>query len=498
MSERYEVVVVGSGAGGGVVAGELAERGRGVLLLEAGPHRTAADHMRWEARANHELWWPPAFAEPARAEDPPLIMFRGRCVGGTTVINTKVALRPCAQDYEKWHQAGGLVGDGGEPFAEADLLAHLERVEARLGVRERSDWQQCVHTVVPGFAAQGAELEPVMSYTDANCMRCGSCLQGCPTNAGKSTLNTYLHPALVQGGLELRADCDVRRIMIEDRGGGPEATGVQYAGPDGELHAVSADVVIVAAGALATPGLLIRSGVGEAVPSSRSGELIGRHLGFHAARLVLGRFDQPQDAHMVYPISAHCMKFQRDEDGGFVVEAATVQDPIGFATALCDEDGRPVWGPPLVQALRQYRYFTGLLTLVNDENTGTAWVDESGADRFSVDFNPRERERIAGSLAFAREVLAAAGAQRVFHTGVLSTHVQGSCRMGSDPDRSVVGAHGECHDVRRLFVGDSSVLPRTLSVNPSLTIMALASRLAEYLDAGEHGYFGRVTASAVV
>lgn len=70
--------------------------------------------------------------------------------------------------------------------------------------------------------------------------------------------------------------------------------------------------------------------------------------------------------------------------------------------------------------------------------------------------------------------------------------------MGSDPDRSVVGAHGECHDVRRLFVGDSSVLPRTLSVNPSLTIMALASRLAEYLDAGEHGYFGRVTASAVV
>ncbi len=76
MTERYEVVVVGSGAGGGVVAGELAERGRSVLLLEAGPHRTAADYMRWEARANHELWWPPVFAEPTRAEDPPLIMFR--------------------------------------------------------------------------------------------------------------------------------------------------------------------------------------------------------------------------------------------------------------------------------------------------------------------------------------------------------------------------------------------------------------------------------------
>jgi choline dehydrogenase-like flavoprotein len=100
-SERYDVVVVGSGAGGGVVAGELAQRGRTVLLLEAGPHKTAADYMRWEARATHELWWPLAFAEPPDPEVPPLLLFRGRCVGGTTTINTKVALRPGQQDYEK-------------------------------------------------------------------------------------------------------------------------------------------------------------------------------------------------------------------------------------------------------------------------------------------------------------------------------------------------------------------------------------------------------------
>ena len=104
-------------------------------------------------------------------------------------------------------------------------------------------------------------------------------------------------------------------------------------------------------------------------------------------------------------------------------------------------------------------------------------------------WNDVERERIAASTRFARDVLEAAGAKRVFQTGVLSTHVQGSCRMGSDPERSVVGAHAESHDVRRLFIGDGSVIPRTLSVNPSLTIMALASRLAEYLDSGEHGYW---------
>jgi choline dehydrogenase-like flavoprotein len=494
MSDRYDVIIVGSGAGGGVIAGELADRGRRVLLLEAGPHKTAADYMRWEARANHELWWPPAFAEPPGPQEPPLIMFRGRSVGGTTTINTKVALRPGAQDYEKWHAATGLLGDAGEPFAESDLLPYIERVEQRLGVRVRTDWQQCVHTVVPGFEALGARLEPVMSYTDANCMRCGACLQGCPTNAGKSTLNTYIHPAWVDGRLELRADCDVRRVLIEDHGEGPQATGVEYQGRDGEQRTVSADVVVVAAGALATPGLLLRSGVREAAGDSASSRLIGHKLGFHVARLVEGLFDERQDAHMVYPITAHCMEFQRDEDGGFIVEAATIQDPIGFATALCDEQGRPLWGEQLVELMRRYRYFTGLLTMVNDENSGTAWVDETGRDRYSFAFNERERERIERSLQFAGDVLRAAGAQRVFHTGILSTHIQGGCRMGSDPQRSVVDAHGESHDVRRLFVGDSSVVPRTLSVNPSLTIMSLASRLAGHLAGGEHGYFSGATA----
>jgi choline dehydrogenase-like flavoprotein len=485
MSPRYDVVVVGSGAGGGLIAGELAQRGRRVLLLEAGPHKTAADYMRWEARATHEMWWPLAFAEPPAPDQPPVLLFRGRCVGGTSAINTKVALRPGAQDYRKWHAASGLTNDAGQPFSEADLLPYLEKVERQLGVRERRDWQTCVHTVVPGFEAMGAELEPVMSYTDANCMRCGSCLQGCPTNAGKNSMNVYIHPPWAEGRLALEADTTVTRVLVEDG----EATGVEFATAGGELRAVDADVVVLAAGALATPGILIRSGIREAANHSPSSALIGKHLGFHAARLVEGLFAELQDAHMVYPISAHCMKFQRDEDGGFLVEASTIQDPIGFAAALCDEDGVPLWGDQLVENLKRYRYFTGLLTMVNDENSGTAWVDETGRDRYSFDFTATEQQRIEDSLSFAKDVLRASGASKVFQTGVISTHVQGSCRMGSDPERSVLDAHGESHDIKRLFVGDGSVIPRTLSVNPSLTIMALASRLADHLDGGEHGYF---------
>src|ERR1035441_4479983 len=121
MSQRWEGIVVGSGAGGGVVAAELAQSGRSVLLIETGPHGTADDYMRWEARATHDLWWPIAFAQPAAGPgEPPMPLFRGRCVGGTTTINTKVALRPCAEDYEKWHAAAGLVNERGEPLGERD------------------------------------------------------------------------------------------------------------------------------------------------------------------------------------------------------------------------------------------------------------------------------------------------------------------------------------------------------------------------------------------
>src|SRR4029077_20659839 len=105
--------------------------------------------------------------------------------------------------------------DDGEGFEPADLAPYYERVEAVLGVRERSDWTKSVRTVEAGFRALGVELEPVRSYTDANCMRCGSCLQGCPANAGKSTMNTYIHDALAAGRLELRAESRVESIVVE-------------------------------------------------------------------------------------------------------------------------------------------------------------------------------------------------------------------------------------------------------------------------------------------
>jgi choline dehydrogenase-like flavoprotein len=310
-------------------------------------------------------------------------------------------------------------------------------------------------------------------------MRCGSCLQGCPTNAGKSTLNTYIHDAWAAGLLELRAGAYVERVVIENG----EATGVEYSNGDGTLKRVDAGAVVVAGGTLNSPQILMRSGL----PDSPSSRLVGRNLGFHPARLVYGLFDEPQDAHMVYPITAHAMGNQHDEDGGFVIEATTIQDPIGFATTLEDENG-PLWGAPLVEALKGFRRWIGLLAMANDENNGSVSVDSNGVESFSADFNEREKSRTNGALEFSRNVLVEAGATSVRWTGLITTHVQGTCRMGSDPERSVVDADAQSWDVKRLYVGDGSLVPHTLSVNPSLTIMALATRLAEHLDADPHGY----------
>jgi choline dehydrogenase-like flavoprotein len=479
MSERFDVVVVGSGAGGGIVAGELAEKGRSVLLLECGPHLTAADFSRWEAKATHDLFWPIRFALIDGGLGGAVALLGGRCVGGSTTVNTKVALRAHDKDLAKWHSATGLTGNGGGAFGASDLAPHYDRVEARLGVRERNDWPRAVRTVEPAFRALGSPLESVRSYTDANCMRCGSCLQGCPTNAGKSTLNTYIHDAWAAGQLELRADSHVERVVIENG----EAKGVEYTNGDGSLERVDAGAVVVAGGTLNTPQILQRSGL----PDSPSSRQVGRNLGFHPARLVYGLFDEPQDAHMVYPITAHAMGHQHDEDGGFVVEATTIQDPIGFATTLEDENG-PLWGEPLVEALRGFRHWNGLLAMVNDENNGSVSIDGNGGEAIAASFNERERERIDGALDFSRKVLVEAGATSVRWTGLLTTHVQGTCRMGSDPERSAVDSDAQSWDVKRLYVGDGSLIPRTLSINPSLTIMAIASRLAEHLDGDPHGY----------
>ena len=182
------------------------------------------------------------------------------------------------------------------------------------------------------------------------------------------------------------------------------------------------------------------------------------------------------------------MDHQHDEDGGFVIEATTIQDPISFATTLCDEHG-PLWGERLVEAVREVPALDRRARDGERRQHVAPWSStRTGTSGSTSTSSRRSVERLDAAFQFSKDVLEAAGATQVCWTGLASTHVQGSCRMGDDPARSVVDRNGESHEVKRLFVGDASLVPRTLSVNPSLTIMALATRLAEHLDADANGY----------
>jgi choline dehydrogenase-like flavoprotein len=241
MAERAEVVVIGSGAGGGIIASELAHKGRKVVLLEFGNHVTARNFLRFELAASRSLWWPIRFAQTHDNGATPIAMVAGRCVGGGTTINTKIALRAPEFDFAKWYAASATRNENGRPFSRADLDPYYARVEAILGVRQRTDWPLSVKTVERGFRALGAELSPVRSYTNYNCTRCGQCLQGCPTNSGQSSMIGYIHPAVGRDKLDLRANCNVTRVKMERRNGRLRATGVDYVDENGTPQTIDAN-----------------------------------------------------------------------------------------------------------------------------------------------------------------------------------------------------------------------------------------------------------------
>ena len=315
-----------------------------MVLLEAGPHRTAADFTRWESNAARTTSGGRsgmAMVDGGAGGIVPI--FGGRCVGGTTTMNTKVAFRAHDFEFAKWHEASGLVGDGDKPFGAETLGPHYERVERVLGVRERADWPHCVRThrrrlqearprARAGRLLHRRELHEVRVLPaglpdqrrqehDEHLYPCGNRRRQAgppPRVAGRASS---------AGGAWWQPRGDRRRIRRlgrpppHDRGGSGGRRGRCPEHPS-------------------APDPLRPPSASGGSPSS---DRIGRNLGLHPAAFVFGLFDEVQDAHRVYPITSHCMDFMRDEDGGFVLEASTIQDPIGFATSISDEDG-PMWG----------------------------------------------------------------------------------------------------------------------------------------------------------
>jgi choline dehydrogenase-like flavoprotein len=494
----YDAVIVGSGAGGGEMAFRLASAGKKVAIIEAGGSYNTDEFTRFELQAYRNLWWEPRFTSNFELSGGRLrhevALGMGRCVGGSTTIFTAVAYRAFPENIAQWSRVTGPVNEDGQPLSISDLVPSYEKVERETSVKKYTDWDLGVQTLQRGFTKLGFPMEPVDAFINQDCDHSG-CLFGCPTGAKRGSLVSYVIPALYLGA-EVFPNCFVTEVLMrrsQASGREVEAYGVKYTDAKGATKTMTGKVVVLAAGALETPQVLMRSRLPEVVGYTDSSKQIGRNLAANTATLVIGLFEEVLNNWEMHPLSAHLANFALEKDGGYLLEASEVMEgPLGLSEVLVDKDGVALIGKGLSAAMKEYKRMAGVFINIHDSNDGAVVMDE-GLDAPSARlFKPvtdSDLGRLEKARALAREAMMAAGARETFNTILLSHHVQGTCRMGEDRRASVVDSRGELHDVARLFVADGSLIPSVIDVNPSLTIYAIADRVASYLNSERCGYF---------
>jgi choline dehydrogenase-like flavoprotein len=489
-----DVVVVGSGAGGGAIAAELAEAGRSVVVIEEGGHYTSRD-FRLDAPTMIRTLYRNAGSAPILGK-PNIIFSEGRCVGGSTVINGAMSWRTPDKVLKRWQWEHGLV-----EMTSAALDPFFAKVEERVSVRPQDPESvgEDARLMERGADALGYRWIPAMR-SQKHCCGANNCAFGCPTDAKQSVLVTYV-PRLLAAGGRLYSGCKVERITTD----GHRATGVvgrfrhPESGARGPKLTVRAKVVVLACGAVQTPVLLLRNGL-----TNSSGQ-VGRNFLCHPNAKVVGVYDRPIHA---WKGTIQGNQIREFIDEGIMITTSMV--PPGLLAMSFPWFGARSW-----EVMRDYDKMLAAGCLVEDTGSGRVGVDLFGEAKMRYDINDRDFATLIRGVALTAEILFASGARRVLlpfdflpsidsadeigklfshsipkdEVECLTVHAMGTCRMGVDKRSSVVDPHGESWDVPGLFIADASVFPGPIGVNPQITIMALATRTGRFLLDHERRYF---------
>jgi choline dehydrogenase-like flavoprotein len=504
--DPVDLVIVGAGAGGTVLAQRLARAGWRIVVVEAGPFWDPDRDWVSDEAGSHHIYW--TQTRIVGGEDPVAMGNNnsGRGVGGSMVHYAGYTPRFHPSDF-RTRRLDGVGADW--PISYEDLRPHYERVERELPVAGEywpwGDPHGYSHSPHPisgaaeraweGARRYGVEMRvgPVAIANGQfgnrpHCIYRGFCLQGCKVNAKASPLVTHLPDALGHG-VEVRADSMALRIETDGRG---RATGVVYR-HGGQEHVQRADAVALAAYSIETPRLLLNS----VSPSHPNGigngtDQVGRYVMVQGAPQVAGRFPEAMRMYKAPPPEVSSEAFYETDPGRGFARGFSIQTisplPIGWAEHVI-ADGH--WGRALREYMRDYNHWSvmgalcELLPEPGNRVTLAGEMDENGMPLARFDYTQSDNDR--ANIAFAKRVLhdiwEAAGAQDVL-TIDRYAHLIGGCRMGTSPETSVVDGDHRCWEVPNLFVTDGSALPTQGAANPALTIMALSSRLAERLAAG--------------
>lgn len=490
-NRSYDVVIIGSGAGGGTVAQELSplcrEGGLRIVVLEKGPKLREADFTGKEAEMTRALY--EGGGAFFTAEGTMTLAF-GCAYGGSTVVYTGTSLLPPERVIKSWNVPGltleeiarrarKFIAQNNVHLLEEDLINENNRLFVngcrRLGYR--------------------AEQFPV---NVKGCRGSSLCNLGCPNQAKQGTDRVQL-PQAERNGVEVVTRCEVleireRLLAVRISAAPPEAKGEPSAWEPGEYE-IAARIIVVCAGTVNSPALLLRSGMGKHLPQ------LGHGFTAHPALIIVGEHSQPITSFVGHPKSYYLDQFAESER--FVLETC-MYFPFITAKSLTG------FGEAHSSFMRAFPQLQMILVLACDRADGRnrMAVDARGRPVVHYRFTPEVARALVRGAVTSAKILFAAGARRVhlpvasppgieardagrldeiegacrFRPGrvaVSAAHLQGGCGMGRGPEDSVTDSRGRVHGIPWLYVADASLFPDAVQINPYLTIMALADRVAE-------------------
>ena len=508
LSDDFVVVIVGSGAGGGTLGNELAQKGIKVVMLEAGKHESIDTFQNDEWNSFLQISWldkrTTSGSWRVARDFAGLPAWICKTVGGTTTHWAGASLRIQEHEFKARTTYGDIPGANllDWPVTLAELEPYYAKAEDKMGVTRTNG--------IPGLPGNnnfkvfytGAKR---LGYKEVNtghmainsqpradrpsCQQIGFCFQGCKSSAKWSTLYTEIPAALETGNLELRAECTALQVQHDDAG---KVTGVLYADKDGKQQVQKARLVCVAGNTIESPRLLLNSASAKFPDGlANSSGQVGRNYMRHMTGSVYAAFDKPVHMFRGTTMAGVIQDEAGNDPGrGFVggYEMETLSLGLPFMAAFLDPGA---WGRGFTRKMETYPNMAGMWLVGEDmpqeSNRVTLHATEKDAHGLpipNVHFDDHPNDIAMRSHAFRQgtAVYQAAGANEVFETPPYpSTHNLGTNRMSESPRDGVVNKWGQTHDIKNLFVSDGSQFTTGAAENPTLTIVTLAIRQADYI-----------------
>ncbi|MET3794083.1 GMC family oxidoreductase [Aquamicrobium terrae] len=511
LNDDSVVVIVGSGAGGGTLANELAQKGIKSVVLEAGKQFTMDDIENDEWAMFQKISWLDkrisAGGWHGAINHPNLPAWIVKGVGGSTVHWAGVALRLQEHEFKMKTTNGDIAGANMAdwPVSLQEMTPWYEKAELKMGVTGETTgmpdlpWSNNFKVLAEGARRIGFKeiksgpmaINSVERDGRPPCQQTGFCMQGCKFQAKWSTMYTEIPSAVETGHCEVRPNSMVLQIEHDDSG---KVTGVVYADAEGKTQRQKARLVCVAGNSIESPRLLLNSESSKYPDGlANSSGQVGRNYMTHATAGVYAVM--PGLVHMNRGTSVAGIVSDQSHNnpergfiGGYQLEKLALG--IGFLSAFL-VPGPTGWGRKVSKALEKYPYMSGVWIcgedLPQEQNRITLHAtekDQYGLPIPVVAKTPHNNDVNMTNHAYdtMKSIYEAVGSREIYDLPAYpASHNMGTNRMSENARDGVVNAYGQSHDIKNLFVSDGSVFPTSSSNNPTLTIVALAIRQADYI-----------------